>query len=150
MAILFWGKLTHRGRMVIVPDPHIPYNLDTDRTNALFPTDTESYEMSPPMCNEGDWGLRRRVANAGDGKKRRIWPRNHLALICAQEAAKKLGNNALIRFASRRYRVSQYEHAQSRHKLSDSTGTCFQKFWSFFNHHRGTFYILYWSNVIHL
>ena len=74
-----------------------------DKIGDLFQADTELTEKFLPKYNEAGLELRRHDANAEDGKKRRIWPRNHLALICAQEAAKKLGNNALIRFASRRY-----------------------------------------------
>ena len=57
-----------------------------DKIGDLFLADTELIEMFLPKYNEADSELRRHDANAEDGKKRRIWPRNHLVLRCVQVA----------------------------------------------------------------
>ena len=57
-----------------------------DKIGDLFQADTELTEKFLPKYNEADLELRRHDANAEDGKKRRIWPRNHLVLKCVLAA----------------------------------------------------------------
>ena len=57
-----------------------------DKIGDLFQVDTELTEKFLPKYNEADLELRRHDANAEDGKKRRIWPRNHLVLKCVLAA----------------------------------------------------------------
>ena len=57
-----------------------------DKIGDLFQADTELTEKFLPKYNEADSELRRHDANAEDGKKRRIWPRNHLVLKCVLAA----------------------------------------------------------------
>ena len=62
-------------------------NLDMDKIDDPFLVDTELIEKFLPKYNEADSELRRHDANAEDGKKRRIWLRNHLVLRCVLVAA---------------------------------------------------------------
>ena len=86
MATPSLGRQKHREKLVRVHDLHIRYNLDTDRIDGLSPADRESDGRCLPKCSVTGSGHRPPAANAGGGKKRRIWPRNHLSLKCAQVA----------------------------------------------------------------
>ena len=57
-----------------------------DKIGDLFQADTELTEKFLPKYNEAGLELRRHDANAEDGKKRRIWPRNRLSSGCVREA----------------------------------------------------------------